>query len=79
LRGDPEGGAEADYVPHPDGYGYASDLVKRLLEKHPRVSLNESIAMWPTASVSDFYFAHPNARYFTLGKIGKDQLTSYSA
>ena len=35
LRGDPEGGAEADYVPHPDGYAYASDLVEGLLEKYP--------------------------------------------
>jgi len=35
LRGDPEGGAEADYAPHPDGYAYASDLVQGLLEKHP--------------------------------------------
>ena len=35
--------------------------------------------MWPTASECGFYFAHPDARYFTLGKIGKDQLTSYSA
>jgi methylenetetrahydrofolate reductase (NADPH) len=35
LRGDPEGGAEADYVPHPDGYAYASDLVQGLLERHP--------------------------------------------
>ena len=35
LRGDPEGGAGADYVPHPHGYAYASDLVQGLLEKHP--------------------------------------------
>jgi methylenetetrahydrofolate reductase (NADPH) len=35
LRGDPEGGAEADYVPHPHGYAYACDLVQGLLEKHP--------------------------------------------
>jgi Methionine synthase I, cobalamin-binding domain len=35
--------------------------------------------MWPTASVSGFYFAHPDARYFTLGTIGRDQLTTYSA
>jgi len=35
LRGDPEGGAEADYVPHPHGYAYASDLVQGLLGKHP--------------------------------------------
>ena len=31
LRGDPEGGAEADYVPHPHGYAYASDLVQGYL------------------------------------------------
>ena len=42
------------------------------------ISLTESLAMWPTASVSGFYFAHPDARYFTLGTIGQDQLTSYS-
>ena len=35
LRGDPEGGAEADYQPHPNGYAYASDLVEGLLTKHP--------------------------------------------
>ena len=35
LRGDPEGGAEADYQPHPNGYAYASDLVEGLRAKHP--------------------------------------------
>ena len=35
LRGDPEGGAEGDYQPHPNGYAYASDLVEGLLTKHP--------------------------------------------
>jgi len=35
LRGDPEGGAEAEYQPHPEGYAYASDLVSGLLERHP--------------------------------------------
>ena len=35
LRGDPEGGADAAYVPHPDGYAFASDLVQGLLERHP--------------------------------------------
>ena len=43
------------------------------------ISLTESLAMWPTASVSGFYFAHPDARYFTLGTIGQDQLKTYSA
>ena len=35
LRGDPEGDAEADYVPHSDGHAFASDLVLGLLTKHP--------------------------------------------
>lgn len=35
LRGDPEGGAEADYVPYVGGYAYASDLVEGLLARHP--------------------------------------------
>ena len=30
--------------------------------------------MLPTASIAGFYFAHPDARYFTIGKIGKDQV-----
>lgn len=42
------------------------------------VTLTESLAMWPAASVSGYYFAHPKARYFGLGKIEKDQLTDYS-
>jgi len=48
------------------------------VEAATEISLTESLAMWPTASVSGFYFAHPDARYFTLGQIGKDQLESYS-
>lgn len=42
------------------------------------VSLTESYAMLPTAAVSGFYFAHPDARYFGLGKINKDQLLDYA-
>ena len=38
------------------------------------VSLSESYAMSPAASVSGFYFAHPESRYFAVGKIGEDQL-----
>ena len=48
------------------------------VESATGISLTDSLAMWPTSSVSGFYFAHPNARYFTLGQIGKDQLQSYS-
>lgn len=42
------------------------------------VALTESLAMWPAASVSGYYFAHPESRYFGLGKIKQDQLISYS-
>jgi 5-methyltetrahydrofolate--homocysteine methyltransferase len=34
--------------------------------------------MWPTASVSGFYFSHPQSRYFTLGRIDKDQIEEYA-
>jgi 5-methyltetrahydrofolate--homocysteine methyltransferase len=47
-------------------------------EKAIGVSLTESYAMLPTAAVSGFYFAHPDARYFGLGKINKDQVTDYA-
>ncbi len=42
------------------------------------VKLTESMAMWPAASVSGYYFAHPQAQYFGLGKIKEDQLIDYS-
>jgi 5-methyltetrahydrofolate--homocysteine methyltransferase len=42
------------------------------------VRLTESLAMWPTASVSGYYFAHPRASYFGLGKIRWDQLEDYA-
>ena len=42
------------------------------------VSLTESLAMWPASSVSGYYFAHPQSRYFGLGKIKEDQLLDYS-
>ncbi|MDC6354536.1 MULTISPECIES: methionine synthase [unclassified Robiginitalea] len=42
------------------------------------VELTESLAMWPAASVSGYYFAHPGARYFGLGKITRDQLEDYA-
>jgi len=41
------------------------------------ISLTESFMMVPTASVSGLYFAHPQSKYFAVGKIGKDQLTDY--
>ncbi len=42
--------------------------------EHTEVILTESLAMWPAAAVSGWYFAHPQAKYFGLGKIGKDQV-----
>jgi 5-methyltetrahydrofolate--homocysteine methyltransferase len=43
------------------------------------ITLTESFAMSPAASVSGFYFAHPEARYFAVGKIGRDQVLDYAA
>jgi len=48
------------------------------VEERIGVSLTESLAMWPAASVSGYYFGRPEARYFGLGKIDKDQLNDYS-
>ena len=48
------------------------------VEKNIGVTLTESYAMWPAASVSGYYFAHPEAKYFGLGKIKEDQLIDYS-
>ena len=48
------------------------------VEKNTGIALTESMAMTPTASVSGFYFGHPDARYFNLGKITNDQLAAYS-
>ena len=42
------------------------------------MTLTESCAMLPAASVSGWYFAHPQARYFGVGKIGRDQLKDYA-
>ncbi len=42
------------------------------------ITLTESFAMYPAASVSGWYFAHPEAKYFGLGQIGKDQIVDYA-
>jgi 5-methyltetrahydrofolate--homocysteine methyltransferase len=47
-------------------------------EDNAKMHLTESLAMTPAASVSGFYFAHPQARYFGLGKISKDQVEDYA-
>jgi 5-methyltetrahydrofolate--homocysteine methyltransferase len=47
-------------------------------EQNTGITLTESFAMWPAAAVSGFYFAHPEAKYFAVGKIGKDQVEDYA-
>jgi 5-methyltetrahydrofolate--homocysteine methyltransferase len=46
-------------------------------EKNTGIKLTESLAMYPAASVSGLYFSHPEAKYFAVGKIGKDQVLDY--
>ena len=67
------------------GYPACPDhLEKRTLwdllnvEKRIGVQLTDSLAMWPAASVSGYYFGNEQATYFGLGKITKDQLTDYA-
>jgi 5-methyltetrahydrofolate--homocysteine methyltransferase len=43
------------------------------------IELTESFAMWPGASVSGLYFAHPQSHYFGVGKIERDQVEDYAA
>ncbi|HEY1803056.1 MAG TPA: methionine synthase [Terracidiphilus sp.] len=52
----------------------------RLLDaqKNAEIELTESFAMWPGSSVSGFYLAHPESRYFSLGKIDRDQVEDYA-
>jgi len=48
------------------------------VEANTGIRLTESFAMWPGSSVSGLYFAHPASRYFSLGKIDRDQVADYS-
>ncbi|MES9992434.1 MAG: methionine synthase [Candidatus Thiodiazotropha sp.] len=56
------------------------DLLWELLrvEEHTGIWLTESKAMVPTASVSGLYFSHPDARYFAVGKLNRDQVSDYA-
>jgi 5-methyltetrahydrofolate--homocysteine methyltransferase len=47
------------------------------VEKNAGIRLTESCAMWPASSVSGLYFAHPQSRYFAVGKLDRDQLLDY--
>src|SRR5207244_10195587 len=68
------------------GFGYPAcpdhdekfKLFELLDAAHVGITLTEHAAMLPAASVSGLYFAHPQARYFTVGRIGDDQIASYA-
>jgi 5-methyltetrahydrofolate--homocysteine methyltransferase len=47
------------------------------VEQRAGIKLTESFAMWPGSSVSGLYFAHPESKYFAVGKLGRDQLLDY--
>ncbi len=57
------------------------EVIWRLIDPlgNAGISITESLAMMPASSVSGFYFANPQSRYFGLGKLTKDQLTDYVA
>jgi 5-methyltetrahydrofolate--homocysteine methyltransferase len=68
------------------GYPAQPDHTEKLLlwtlldaERHTGITLTESLAMQPAASVCGLFFAHPEADYFNLGVIGEDQLSDYAA
>jgi 5-methyltetrahydrofolate--homocysteine methyltransferase len=48
------------------------------VEANTGIQITESFAMWPGSSVSGLYFAHPESRYFSVGKIERDQVVDYS-
>jgi 5-methyltetrahydrofolate--homocysteine methyltransferase len=48
------------------------------VERTTGITLTENFAMQPAASVSGLYLAHPQARYFSLGRIGRDQVEAYA-
>jgi 5-methyltetrahydrofolate--homocysteine methyltransferase len=66
------------------GYPAQPDHTEKLIifdllqaEENTYIKLTENLAMYPAASVSGLYFAHPEAKYFNVGKIGKDQILDY--
>ncbi len=68
------------------GYPACPDHLEKLtiwevlkVEERIGVKLTESLAMWPAASVSGYYFAHPQSKYFGLGKIKSDQVKDFAS
>ena len=48
------------------------------VDKYLQIKLTENYAMYPAASVSGYYFSHPESQYFNVGKIGRDQVEDYA-
>ena len=48
------------------------------VDENTGIQITESFAMWPGSSISGIYFAHPESRFFSLGKIGRDQVEDYA-
>ena len=48
------------------------------IEENTGIQLTESLAMYPAASVSGLYFAHPKSEYFNVGKLTKEQIVDYA-
>ena len=66
------------YPACPDHRGKRTIFEVLDVEREIGVQLTESCAMTPTAAVSGFWFAHPEARYFGVGRIDDDQLREYA-
>ena len=67
------------------GYPACPDHTEKLtlwdlldVEETTGISLTESMAMWPGASVSGWYFSHPASQYFVVGRLGRDQVADYA-
>ncbi|MDO9456013.1 methionine synthase [Nocardioides sp.] len=67
------------------GYPACPDHTEKLtlwdlldVEAATGITLTESMAMWPGASVSGWYFSHPDSQYFVVGRLGRDQVASYA-
>ncbi len=68
------------------GYPACPDHTEKLklwelleVEQETGIELTESMAMWPGAAVSGWYFSHPQSQYFVVGRVGKDQVEEYAA
>ncbi|MBT0768853.1 methionine synthase [Kineosporia sp. J2-2] len=66
------------YPASPD-HGLKKELFDLLKAEQVGITLTESYAMAPAAAVSGLIFAHPSSRYFTVGRIGRDQVEDYAA